>query len=255
MNVKSGAFVRGTQLVILLGLIMFLEFVARTGIVDAITIAPPTVMVSVLFELLLSGELLGDIWQTGYAVFVAFFMGSAVGIPIGWMLWRWGLLMDILDPYLIVFYAAPTFAFYPVFIALFGLGRIPIILIAFAMSSIVIIVNTANGLGMVSEVYRKVGRSLRLSRYERFRYVLLPASAPYLFVGLKLGFIYAMVGVIASEFILANAGLGHLIKLNYEHFDTEEMYAVMLLVVGLAILTNYTLGQVEERIHQRSVAE
>ena len=247
--------IRISQFVILAVGVLLLEWLARSGTVGAITLAPPSEMTATLVDLLTEGTILNDIWQTAFSTFAAFLLATAAGIPIGWALWHWNKLQRILDPYLIAFYAMPIFAFYPMLIAIFGLNKIPIILIAFLMSIVAIIINTANGFGQVRDVYAQVGRSLRLSRYESFRHIFLPAATPYIFTGLKLGFIYALIGVIASEFILANSGLGYQVSYNYNNFGTQEMYATMLLVVIIAVATNLMLLHFENRLYRRSVSQ
>lgn len=254
-NLTRSRKIRISQYTILAAMILLLEWLARSGIVGAITLAPPSEMTVTLIDLLVSGKIVNDIWQTAFATFVAFVLATGVGIPVGWALWNWGKLQSILDPYLIAFYAMPIFAFYPMLIAIFGLNKIPIILIAFMMSIVAIIINTANGFDQVRDVYEQVGRSLRLSRREAFTHIYLPAATPYIFTGLKLGFIYALIGVIASEFILANSGLGYQVAYNYNNFATREMYATMLLVVIIAIATNYVLITVEDRLYRRSVSQ
>ncbi|MCW8173540.1 ABC transporter permease subunit [Natrialba swarupiae] len=113
----------------------------------------------------------------------------------------------------------------------FRAERVPIVLIAFAMSVTIIIISTANGLAKVPDVLIDVGRSMGLSRREQFRHVIFPAAVPYIFTGLKLGFVYAFIGVIASEFILSNSGLGYQISWYYQQFQTADMYAVLLIVI------------------------
>ncbi|MFB6095765.1 MAG: ABC transporter permease [Haloferacaceae archaeon] len=254
-NLTRGTKIRISQYALVVAVILLLEWLARSGVVGAITLAPPSEMTTTLIDLLVSGTILNDIWQTAFATFAAFVLATGVGIPVGWALWHWGRLQSILDPYLIAFYAMPIFAFYPMLIAIFGLNKIPIILIAFLMSIVAIVINTANGFDQVRDVYEQVGRSLRLSRIEAFVHIYLPAATPYIFTGLKLGFIYALIGVIASEFILANSGLGYQVAYNYNNFATGEMYATMLLVVIIAIVTNHVLITIEDRLYQRSVSE
>ena len=241
------------QISLLVVFIMFLEYISRTGRVDVLTLAPPTEMMIALVELLQQQALYRDIWVTSFSLAVAFFAAVTIGMPAGWVLWRTQSLHQILEPYLLSYYAIPIFVFYPLFIVLFGLGTTPIILIAFFMSVVAIIVNTANGFNKVPEVYRDVGRSLSLSRARMFKHIYLPAATPYIFTGLKLGFIYAFIGVIATEFILSNTGLGYRINYYYNQFRVVEMYAVMLLVVVLAVVFNFLLIYVEKRLYGRRV--
>lgn len=246
--------IRLIQLLVVAGVILLLEYLAQTEVIGRITLAPPSEMVTVLVELLASGEIFNDIIITSLTVFAAFSLATVIGVPIGWVLWNWNVLQRILDPYLVSFYAMPIFALYPLFVSIFGLNRFPIILIAFLMSIISIVINTANGFGNVRDVYRDVGRSLQLSRYEAFRHIFFPAATPYIFTGLKLGFVYALIGVIASEFILANAGLGFQVSYDYANFAVSEMYAEMLLVTVIAILTGIVLNYIEDRLYERSVS-
>jgi NitT/TauT family transport system permease protein len=96
-----------------------------------------------------------------------------------------------------------------------------------------------------------VGESLRLSRWKIFVWIYFPAATPHIFTGLKLGFIYAIIGVIASEFILSTKGLGHLVRFSYSAFETEIMYASMLLIVIMAVVINSVLMRVEAWLYGR----
>jgi len=245
--------VRLVQLLVLVAMVGGLEGLARSGAVGRITLVPPAEMVTTLLGLLGSGTIVGDVWQTFSVVFGAFLLAVLVGIPTGWFLWQSPQLKEILDPFIIAYYAIPVFVFYPLLITVFGFNRIPILLIAFAMSVVAVVINTANGFAGVDDVYHDVGQSIRLSRYQRFRHIALPAALPYVFTGLKLGFIYALIGVIASEFILAGSGLGYLISNNYTNFDTPTMYAVMLFVILVSVAINQTLLYVEGRLYERRV--
>jgi NitT/TauT family transport system permease protein len=245
--------IRLARATILVVIVLSLEYAARAELVDVITLSAPSAMAATAVDLLLSGAITGDVVATVGATSAAFFLAVSVGIPVGWAIWHWGTLQRILDPYLVTLYAMPVFVFYPMLIAIFGLNRIPIVLIAFVLGIVAIVINTANGFGQVKEVYGDVGRSMNLTPFQIFRHIYFPAAVPYIFTGLKLGFIYSLIGVIASEFILATEGLGYLVAYNYQNFATDDMYAVMLLVVVIAIVTNATLRSIEARLYQRSV--
>jgi NitT/TauT family transport system permease protein len=238
----------------LIAFLITIEYVARAGILPPTELVPLTEMVSTLFERISSGEIRPDLYDTTYRVSTAFVAATLVGIPIGWLLWKNETLWWILDPYLIVLYATPIFVFYPLLIVYFGLGSTPIILIAFTMSVTAIVISTANGLDKVPDIYFDVGRSLNLSSVQFITRVQLPAAVPYIFTGLKLGFIYAFIGVIASEFILANTGLGYLVSLHYDRWETAEMYAAIIAII-LAVLVNSIVMHLENRLYRRSLRQ
>ncbi|WP_162993881.1 ABC transporter permease [Halalkalicoccus subterraneus] len=208
-------------------------------------------MVSELLDLLFAGVLTPHIIQTFTAVFGAFLLAILTGLPIGILLWRISTLKEIMDPYLLIYYAIPFFAFYPLLISIMGIGIMPILTIAWGFSVVIIITNTASGLDEIPEVYVKAGKDMNLNSRQLLQHVYFPAAVPYVFTGLKLGFIYALIGTIASEFILAENGLGWLISYNYNNFDVQGMFAAMLLVILLALFVNAVLASIENRLYRR----
>ncbi len=244
---------------------LLVEGLARLNLVRPATLVPATTMVVRLGEILRTGTIPSPYFAregapalathlsvTAESILLSFALAVVLGTLAGILLWRAPVLARILNPYLVIYYAVPTFALYPLFILLFGIGLVPIVLIAFLFALVVVVVNTAIGFRRVdAEVYPKVSRSLRLSRRQMLLWVYLPAAAPYLFSGWRLAFIYSTIGVIASEFIISTHGLGHVIERSYRSFDTANMYAGILLVVGGTLLVNAVLGRVERMLYGR----
>ncbi len=84
-----------------------------------------------------------------------------------------------------------------------------------------------------------------------FTKILLPAATPTIFTGLRLGFTYTLVGVIAVEFITFSGGLGKMISWRYFIFETEGIFSGIVFVLLIAILMNALLRRAEERIRTR----
>lgn len=230
---------------------LFLEAAPRLGWVDALTLVPVSTMFRRLSRLLLTGKLNAHVISTGSSIAASFLLAVALGIPCGLILWRFPRLKRILDPYLTTYYAVPIFALYPLLISLLGMGYLPVIAIAWAWSVVAVMVNTAVGFQQVPMVYTKVARSLRLTRWYAFSRVLFPAATPQIFTGLKLAVTYSVIGVIASEFILAPKGLGWLVAYNYNNFGLADMYSAILLILLLGVLINSLVNRVESRIWRR----
>jgi len=148
---------------------------------------------------------------------------------------------EVLDPLLATYYAVPIFIFYPVLVAIFGLSLVPILLIGVATAMVAMIIATLNGLDRVPRVLSKVARVHRMGRLATALRLQLPAAAPYLFTGVKLSVSYAFIAVIASEFILAPAGLGRDIADAYADFNNPRMYALMLFLLVIATFINMAL--------------
>ena len=170
--------VRGAQALLVGGLLALIEFGPKTGVVGRTTLIPLSEMLAELQTLLVSGELTPHIVQTFSAVFGAFALAVLTGIPAGILLWKFDTLKQILDPYLLIYYAIPFFAFYPLLISILGLGTAPIIAIAWGFSVVIMVTNTASGLAEIPEAYVLAGRAMNLSHWQMLRYVYLPASVP-----------------------------------------------------------------------------
>lgn len=251
MGVSRSRKIRLSQGIIIGFIIGFIELAPRVDLIGPTTLVPLSDMFVEIVRLTASGELTPHFAQTAAAVFGAFGLSILTGLPAGIVLWRSQTLHEILKPYLLIYYAVPFFAFYPLLITLFGIGIVPILLIAFGFSVVIVITNTASGFNEVPDAYVKAGQDMNLTTRQLFQYVYLPAAAPYVFTGLKLGFIYALIGTIASEFILAENGLGWLIAYNYNSFNVDQMFAAMLLVIMLAVAVNTLLARVERHLRRR----
>jgi NitT/TauT family transport system permease protein len=167
------------------------------------------------------------------------------------LLARFRYLAQISEPYLAALYALPLVFFYPLLLALFGLGAKPIVIIATTMAFVPTAVSTRIGLTEVPEIYRRLARSVGASRLDLYRKVLFPAAVPFVFAGLKMGFVYALIGSVAMEFVLTDSGLGFAVRYNYNFFNAREMYAFVLLILLIAIALNAVLLRGEDASPRR----
>jgi NitT/TauT family transport system permease protein len=227
-----------------------LELLTQSEVIPEVYIPPPTEIVSSLFNLVGTSEFASDLVRTGLTVGIAFAIGSVIGVVLGAVCWRAPLVGDVLEPYLVTLYAMPTLVFYPILLALMGVGIGPILVIASLMVVIPVALNVMVALRSISPVLPKLGRSLNCTRGQLYRKVLVPAATPLAVPGLKLGLIYAIIGTVAMEFILADRGLGYRIGYDYRQFDVADMWALIVAVAVLAILVTSAVGLVERRIRR-----
>ena len=236
---------------VVLGAVGALEVLCRAGAIDPITLIPPSAMALGAWRLLASGQYTEDILLTLGTVALACLLAVVAGFALGYALYRLPRFRRALDPFLASYYAVPTFIFYPLFIVLFGLNRWPLVAIGFVFAFIAMAINTLAGFERVPRVFRRTARVLRLSGTEEMLHVTIPACAPYLFTGIKLAIVYAFIGVIAGEFVLSGAGIGHQIAFAYNNFDNATMYGLMLLLIVLVGGLNMALFAWERRLYLR----
>jgi len=248
---SEGARVRATRWGIVLAALALLEIVPRIGLVNPISLLPFSDMVTKLWTLTFDGTLGPHILTTLGAIAAAGAAAVITGLPLGIFLWRAERVRRVLQPYLTTYYAIPIFAFYPLFIAVLGLSTWPVVLIAWAWAVVAVVLNTVIGLNEVPAVFVKVGRSLNLSPWRMFTRVYFPAATPYIFTGFKLAASYAVIGVVASEFIQAEQGLGWFVAFSYNSFAITNMYAGIVLILLFAVVVNSLLLRVERHIYGR----
>jgi NitT/TauT family transport system permease protein len=240
-----------TRIAILAGLILSLEIGCRTGIIDPLTVIPPSEMVASMVGLVGSGELNESIVRTFSTIALAFVLAIGCGTLAGALVHRSPRLRDVADPLLASYYSVPTFIFYPLLVALLGLGKAPLVVLGVLSAAPAVMISTLSGLDSVSPVLLKIARIHQLSPARTLRWIVLPAALPRLFTGFKLALSYALIGVIAGEFILSGTGLGYAISFAYQSFDNRAMYGLMLFVLLIAVIANGILYVWEGRLARR----
>lgn len=225
-----------------------LEIACRTGALPKTAIVPPSEMVWAMVQAVASGDMSHDIRLTLLAVATASVLAVVGGFVLGFLIHSVPRLRRALDPLLASYYAIPLVAFYPLLIVVFGLGVAPLIVLATLTGVVAMIVATLSGLDRVPRVLIRTGKVLQLGRWEEMRLMRLPAAAPYLLSGVKLAFSYSFIGVIAGEFILSTAGVGHAISFAYDNFENRRMYGLILLVIGFVTVINSIILAAERRM-------
>jgi NitT/TauT family transport system permease protein len=239
------------RLFVILSAVGALEGACRLGWIDRRVVIPPSEMLTALVQLLISGEANDQIARTFGIVIIAVLISVVGGFVLGLIIHALPRVRQALDPFFATYYAVPIFIFYPVLIVIFGLSVMPIVLMGVATAIMAMIIATLNGLDRVPRVLTKVARVHHMGALSTALRLKLPAAAPHLFTGVKLSVSYGFIGVIASEFILAPAGLGRVISDAYTDFNNRTMYALMLLLVIVATAANMALHTLDQHWAER----
>jgi len=234
-----------------LALVLLLEGLSRFGAIDRFAMIPPSEILWHLGRILAAGEMWPAILKTLTNVAVACIAAVIASIILGTLIHAWRSLRETLDPLFAAYYAIPVYAFYPLFIVIFGLGDIPQVLIGFMLALVAVIVNTLNGLDRVPRVLIKTARIQRLGPLATALKVTLPYAVPYIFTGIKLAVAYSFIGVIGAELIMSRTGLGYEIGFAYNNFDNAVMYPLIVLVLAIAATVNTTFFLWEKKMLAR----
>jgi|AGTN01.2.fsa_nt_gi ABC-type nitrate/sulfonate/bicarbonate transport system, permease component len=228
------------------------ELAVNFAWVNPIIIPRPTVILSKGLELIASGELPNNILISLVRVALGFGLAMAIALPLGFMLGGWfKWFEDAINPLLQVLGQANPFTLLPVFIVLLGLGEESKIAIILWVCVWPALFNTVTGIRNVDPTLVKMARSVGLGKLEMFYKVLLPASLPTVFTGIRMSAVFAFFMLIGAEMIGARSGLGFMIIQAQAVFNMPKMFVGIVTVAILGILISYLLTYVERRISAR----
>ncbi len=226
--------------------IALVEALTRTGMINAFVVPLPTQILAAIPRIVAEENVLHRFWQTTLEVLWASLLLAGVGITLGALLYRFTSLRLAFETWVGALAAAPIVLMYPLFLVIFGRSTTTIVMIGFAAGLAPVILKTVEGLAGTRRVLIDVGRSFKLTPAQQFRMVLLPAALPAVFVGLRLGLIFAMINIVGVEFLINFGGLGQLINELAERYDLPGTYGAILFV----ILASIVFFDVTERIER-----
>jgi nitrate/nitrite transport system permease protein len=173
-------------------------------------------------------QLLASLKRVAYGYSLAVLAGVSLGVLVGQSTWA----LRGLDPLFQVLRTVPPLAWLPISLAGFRDGGPSAIFVIFITSIWPIIINTSIGIRNIPEDYRNVARVIRLSGLEYFGKIMLPAAAPFIFSGLRIGVGLSWLAIIAAEMLIGGVGIGFFI---WDAWNSSRISDIILalLYVGL----------------------
>jgi NitT/TauT family transport system permease protein len=223
------------------------EIVPRLGIVSPVFLPTFSETIRTLFTLFLSGKLLVHIGASLLRALAGFFLAVIVAVPLGFLMGWYNRFERYTDLLVQGLRNTSTFALFPIFLLLFGLGEWSKIAIIFYGASWQVLINTITGVKNIDPIYIKAAKSLGVSDKQLFKKIILPASMPSIVSGARLGAKIAFMVVIAAEMIGAKSGLGFFIQNAQYNFMIPEMYGGVLVLAVLGVIINYVLVWFEKK--------
>lgn len=237
------------------GLLVVLVVVLQVGSVSgwwrSAILPAPSDVAAAAWQLFGTGQFWSDVGRTTFEIAVSLVIGLGLGLLLALAFWKAPYLGRVLEPYLMAFYAVPLVLFYPVMIVVVGINAWAVIVLASVMALIPMAVNCWVGLAGIPPVYLKLARSVRCTPLQTLWRIALPAAAPFIMAGLRLGTVYALIGAIAMEFTTAQAGMGYRIRYLYEYYSTVQMYAYIAVVLVVSMILTGALVAAERAILAR----
>ncbi|MET7934194.1 ABC transporter permease [Streptomyces sp. NPDC005322] len=244
-----GLLVRGlTKVAAIAALLAVWEIAPRAGLVDGTFLPPFNEVARAWWELLADGQLADNAKASLSRSFTGFGLAVAIGVPLGLLIGRYRLVADLLGPLLELFRNTAALALLPVFVLLLGIGETSKISIVLYACTWPILLNTISAVRQVDPTLLKLAKSMDLSAPRLFQKVILPASVPTIFTGIRLAGAYSILVLVAAEMVGAKEGLGYLINTSQYNFAIPQMYAGILTISVIGVAFNQLLVTVERRL-------
>ena len=181
-------------------------------------------------------ELAFKIWEHLYISLIAASLGIIVAVPCGVLLTRIPKVADLIMGILNIVQTFPSFAILAFFIPLFGIGKIPAILVLFVYSVLPILRNTYIGVSGLDKNFIEAGKAMGMTSLERIIYVELPLAVPVIMSGIRISTVY-LIGWATLAAFIGGGGLGDLaLRFGYQRYQSDVMLVTVLILVVLVQL-------------------
>lgn len=189
-------------------------------------------------------HVLDSLRRVGIAVLSACGLGILFGTALGWSRFvksTFGTLFELIRP-------IPPIAWVPLLTIWFGIGEFPKILLVFIGTFAIIVVNTAAGIKMVEPLNLAVGKIYQARNFQMLKEIVLPASLPAIFAGIRTAMGVGWAIVLAAEMLGAVSGTGFLITKGMEVGDTPLIFICMFIIGIIGALLSALASFIERRV-------
>ena len=255
---RSGRYAASVQqllppLVILLVLGVIWEMLCSGA--DA-ALPPPSQVIAETWELIVDpfydngGNDVGLAWQLLASlerVAVGYLLAVVAGVGLGVLIGQSDWAMRGLDPIFQVLRTVPPLAWLPLSLAGFQDSHPSALFVIFITAIWPIIINTAVGIRNIPQDYRNVAQVLQLNGFEYFKTIMLPAAAPYIFTGLRIGVGLSWLAIIAAEMLIGGVGIGFFI---WDAWNASRISDIILALVYIGVV-GFVLDRLVAFVGQR----
>jgi NitT/TauT family transport system permease protein len=214
----------------------------------AYIVPAPSQIAYAMYNGIASNLYIGHIGATLGETLLGFIFGCALAFMLGTVVALSRTVEYYLYPIIIMFQAMPKVALVPLILVWFGLGLTSKVISAALVAFFPLMVNTIVGLRSAEEDKVNLMRSLAASKSQIFWMLQLPNAMPYIFAGLEIAMIFALIGAIVAEFVGAQAGLGMLIQSMNFTMDVAGQFSVLLLLSIIGLALNWIVIAVRKRV-------
>ena len=222
------------------------ELAARLGLPNTLLFPPPSAAFADLFVLVSTGYLWRALYASLFRVVCGFALAVAFGAALGMAMARNQLIRDVFDPLVELLRPISPLALFPLAILWLGIGDASKIFLIAQAAAFPVILNTYAGARSIDSNLVRAARSLGATEFEIFKGIVLPASLPHIFTGVRLAWGIGLIVIIAAEMIGATVGLGYMILEAQQTFRTERVVAGIFVIGAIGYTTDLGFRRLRE---------
>lgn len=187
-------------------------------------------------------------WITVQEAGAGFAVGVTVALVLGILVSRSMIIEKTVMPYVVAFQAIPKVALAPLFVVWFGFGLSSKIVMAAVISFFPMLINVIEGLKSVDKDRVEMLRTFGASESQVFRMAQLPSALPFVFAGLDVAAVFAVLGAVVGEFIGAQEGLGYLLLNANYNFAIPTMFAVLVVLSAIGLIAHLIIKFLQRKV-------
>lgn len=229
----------------LVAALLVVELLIQTDMLNRFIVPPPSEIIGSFGRVIVEEHVFSRFLMTLGECLTAGVMLTVFGVAGGVLMHRFKLLQQACETWVAAMAAAPLVLAYPLFMVIFGRNAWTIIMMGFFAALPPVILKTIEGMSSTRKVLVNVGRSFNLTPSQQFWKIMFPAALPTIFVGVRLGLIFALINIVGVEFLINYGGLGQLINDLAERYDLAGTYAAICFVILVSVLFFMTLEKAE----------
>ena len=244
-------YVRVAQVGLLFFCIGFWELSAQLGWIDTFITSSPSRIATTIASLYSSGQLFTHVGVTLLETVLGFAIATVIGTLIAMLFWWNDTIRKILDPYIVVLNCLPKIALGPLIIIWIGAGLQSTVLICVLILIIITIISMVNAFSECDKDKILLMQSMGASKWQILTKLILPHSIPSFISMLKINVGMSWVGTIIGEYIVSDAGLGHLIIYGSSVFRLDLVMSSIVLLCFLACIMYFFVASIEKLIRKK----
>lgn len=221
------------------------SLLARLGVES---LPGPSTVAEEAGTLIADGTLLEDALASLRRVLTGFALGTVLAIPVGFLMGWYPTARGLIEPYIQFFRTIPPLALIPLAIVLMGIGEVPKIFVIFLAAFLACVVAAFQGVVDVDRTLINAARVLGASDRTIFLKVVVPASTPFILVGMRIGLGSAWATLVASELIAAQEGLGYLMQRAGLYYELPKIFVGLITIGVLGLVMDRLLLLADRRL-------